>query len=36
MPFGTPAGAPDADVFEISLPSAPVANRQTVEISLAP
>jgi alpha-glucosidase (family GH31 glycosyl hydrolase) len=36
MPFGAPAGAPDAEVFEISLPSAPVANRQAVEISFAP
>ena len=36
MPFGDKTGAPDADVFEISLPAAPVANRQAVEIFFAP
>jgi len=34
MPFGDRSGAPDADVFEISLPSAPVSESQTVEIYL--
>jgi len=32
MPFGDGSGAPDADVFEISLPSATVSESQSVEI----
>ncbi|HXR05423.1 MAG TPA: TIM-barrel domain-containing protein [Verrucomicrobiae bacterium] len=36
MPFGDPSGAPDTDVFEITLPDAPVARSQSVEISFAP
>ncbi len=33
MPLGDPAGAPDGDVFEISLPATPVSHSQSVEIS---
>ncbi len=36
MPFGDKAGAPDADVFELTLPAAPVTTSDTVEISFAP
>jgi hypothetical protein len=36
MPLGDKAGAPDADVFEIGLPAAPVAQARSVEISFAP
>ena len=36
MPFGDPAGAPDADVFEVTLPAAPVSHPQAVEVSFAP
>ena len=36
MPFGDMSGAPDADVFEISLPAAPVVRSQSVEIAFAP
>jgi Domain of unknown function (DUF5110) len=32
MPLGDPPGAPDGDVFEISLPATPVAQSQSVEI----
>ena len=32
MPLGDPAGAPDGDVFEISLPATPVSQSQSVEI----
>jgi hypothetical protein len=35
MPFGDKSGAPDADVFEITLPAAPVARSQSVEIPFA-
>ena len=35
MPFGDKTGAPDADVFEISLPDTPVAESQSVEIPFA-
>ena len=35
MPLGDPAGAPDGDVFEISLPATPVSQSQSVEISLS-
>ena len=34
MPLGDPIGAPDGDVFEISLPATPVSQSQSVEISL--
>ena len=34
MPLGDPTGAPDGDVFEISLPATPVSQSQSVEISL--
>jgi len=36
MPFGDKSGTPDENVFEISLPSAPVSEQQTVDVSLAP
>ena len=36
MPFGDPAGAPDSDVFEVTLPAAPVTQGQSVDISFAP
>ena len=36
MPFGDPAGAPDADVFEVTLPAASVSHQQAVEVSFAP
>ena len=32
MPLGDPTGAPDGDILEIGLPSAPVAQSQSVEI----
>jgi alpha-glucosidase (family GH31 glycosyl hydrolase) len=32
MPFGDAAGAPDEQVFELTLPSAPVTQKQTVDI----
>jgi hypothetical protein len=32
MPFGDAMGAPDEQVFEMTLPSAPVTDKQTVEI----
>jgi hypothetical protein len=35
MPLGDAAGAPDGDVFEVRVPSAPVSQRQTLEISFA-
>ncbi|HUJ09088.1 MAG TPA: TIM-barrel domain-containing protein [Verrucomicrobiae bacterium] len=35
MPFGDQSGAPDADVFELNLPSAPVTSGRTVEVSFA-
>ncbi len=35
MPFGDKSGAPDGDVFEISLPATPVSQSQSVEISFA-
>jgi hypothetical protein len=36
MPLGDKTGAPDADVFEVSLPTAPVSHQQTVEIHFGP
>lgn len=33
MPFGDKAGAPDSDVFELTLPSVPVAKSQSVDIT---
>ena len=36
MPFGDKTGAPDADVFEASLPAASVSKNQSVEISFSP
>jgi len=36
MPFGDQTGAPNADVFEISLPAMPVLKAQSVEITFAP
>jgi hypothetical protein len=36
MPFGEKSGAPDADIFEVSLPSSPVSKSQSVEIQFAP
>jgi hypothetical protein len=36
MPFGDKTGAPDADVFEITLPATPVTHPQAVEIHFAP
>ena len=36
MPFGDQSGAPDADVFEVTLPAAPVSKSQSVEISFSP
>jgi len=36
MPFGDISGAPDKDVFEVSLPATPVSQSQSVEISFAP
>jgi alpha-glucosidase (family GH31 glycosyl hydrolase) len=36
MPLGDKTGAPDADVFEVSLPAAPVSHQQAVEIHFAP
>lgn len=36
MPFGDNVGAPDADVYEISLSAAPVSESQSVEIPFAP
>jgi hypothetical protein len=33
MPFGDAAGAPDEQVFEMTLPSAPVTEKQTVEVT---
>ena len=36
MPFGDKTGAPDADVFEINLPAAPVLKGQSVEIPFSP
>ena len=36
MPFGDSAGAPDGDVFEVSLPANRVSRMQTVEVSFAP
>ena len=36
MPLGDPAGAPDGDVFEISLPGTQVSRGQSIEISFAP
>jgi len=35
MPFGDKPGAPDADVYEIILPAAPVSESQSVEIPFA-
>jgi len=32
MPFGDPAGAPDGDVFEITLPSMPASQSESVTI----
>ena len=36
MPFGDQTGAPDADVFELTLPAASVYKSQSVEISFSP
>jgi hypothetical protein len=36
MPLGDPTGAPDGDVFEISLPATPVSQNQSVDISFGP
>ena len=36
MPFGDISGAPDRDVFEMTLPPAPVMEKQSVEISFQP
>ncbi len=36
IPFGDTAGAPDGDVFEITLPPAPVTEKRSVEISFRP
>lgn len=33
MPFGDAAGAPDEQVFEMTLPSAPVTEKQTVDVT---
>lgn len=35
-PLGDPIGAPDSEVFEISLPAAPVSQSQSLEISFEP
>jgi hypothetical protein len=36
MPFGDSLGAPDEDIFEVSLPATQVSKSQSVEISFAP
>jgi hypothetical protein len=36
MPFGDKTGAPDAEVFELTLPAASVSKGQSVEISFSP
>jgi hypothetical protein len=36
MPFGDKTGAPDADVFEVTLPAASVSKGQSVEITFSP
>ena len=36
MPFGDKSGAPDADVFELVLPAAPVTKAREIEITFAP
>ena len=36
MPFGNPAGAPDGDVFEVSLPLAPVSEARDTKVIFAP
>jgi alpha-D-xyloside xylohydrolase len=36
MPLGDKTGAPDADVFELTLPAASVSKSQSVEISFSP
>jgi hypothetical protein len=36
MPFGDDAGAPDGTVYELTLPSSPVAGSQSVEITFQP
>jgi hypothetical protein len=33
MPFGDAAGAPDEQVFEMTRPSTPVTQKQTVDIT---
>jgi hypothetical protein len=35
MPLGDVSGAPDAEVFEVDLPAAPVSRSQTLEIVFA-
>lgn len=35
MPFGDQTGAPDGDVFELKLPSAPVIENQRIDVLLA-
>ena len=36
MPFGDKSGAPDADVFALVLPAAPVTKAREIEIAFAP
>ena len=36
MPFGDKTGAPDADVFEVTLPAVSVSKSQSVEITFSP
>jgi hypothetical protein len=36
MPFGDKSGAPDADVFELLLPAAPLTKARPIEITFAP
>ena len=36
MPFGDKLGAPDADVFELTLPAAPVTTERQIEIAFTP
>ena len=36
MPFGDKLGAPDADVFELELATAPVKTERQVEVTFAP
>jgi alpha-glucosidase (family GH31 glycosyl hydrolase) len=36
MPFGDVSGAPDGDIFELTLPPTPVTQKQSIEISFEP